>query len=140
MYFKEFDPEPFLIIGLLLFLSYLSGMGAYIIAIRRAGRPWKHILLIPLFLWLGSSLIVRMSFGTIKGLFTKGGKFITTPKFNLKKGDSKTEIHGTIIPIDRIFILEQAFHRNQPESSHEEIYSHQWVSYPVATSRRGTRQ
>lgn len=109
LYYDEYNPQTFILLGLLLFFAYFLGILAYIVAIKRAERPKKHIILVPIFLWLGSSLIVRMTYGTIKGLFFKGGSFEKTPKFNVKEKNANVKLHKLKISLDRILFLEISF-------------------------------
>ncbi|MHA2362915.1 MAG: glycosyltransferase [Candidatus Hodarchaeales archaeon] len=108
LFFDDYKPEYLALIGFVFLVVYLLGIIAYITAINRAKRPKQHFLLIPVFLWLGSSLVIRMAYGTIKGLFTTGGEFIRTPKFNLDD-NFKKNFSRNYIPLDSIFILELVF-------------------------------
>jgi len=80
------------------------------VTVLRAKRPLWHILLIPLFLFWGAGLIVRMGIGTISGLFRKGGEFVRTPKFDLSNSKEKSEISiREKIPLDKVLLAELAY-------------------------------
>ncbi|MHA2175453.1 MAG: glycosyltransferase family 2 protein [Candidatus Hodarchaeales archaeon] len=93
--------------GVFFTLSMICGIMAYSVAIIRSNRRTFDILLIPLFLFWGAGLIVRMSVGTIDGLIRKGGKFDRTPKFNLNGINEQSNIPSQeYIPLDWIIVLE----------------------------------
>ncbi|MFW9856091.1 MAG: glycosyltransferase [Candidatus Thorarchaeota archaeon] len=93
----------FFVLGVLFTIATGCGAISYAIALLRAQRPRYFILLIPLFLFWGSGLIVRMALGAMVGLVKKGGEFIRTPKFNLL-GDRRPA--NERMPIDKIFFAE----------------------------------
>ncbi len=95
----------FRLFGIIFTFSAICGILAYCIAIFRTNRPKSDIILIPLFLFWGAGLIVRMSAGTIEGFLKKGGKFERTPKFNLGKSTSKISVRE-YIPLDWVVFLE----------------------------------
>ncbi|MFX0149795.1 MAG: glycosyltransferase [Candidatus Hodarchaeota archaeon] len=110
LYFSQFKGEFLFVFGLLFTLAAFLGILAYVIAVVRAKRPLWHILLIPLFLFWGAGLIVRMGLGSLSGLLHKGGEFVRTPKFNLI--DDQKIISASIrenIPLDRIILVELAY-------------------------------
>ncbi len=110
LFFPQINRGLYFIFGILFTIATMFGIITYLITILRAERPLTFILLIPLFLFWGAGLIVRMGFGTISGLFKKGGKFERTPKFNLI--DSQKTNGITIrekIPLDKIFLVEIAY-------------------------------
>ena len=87
----------------------ISGFIIYSAAIIRAGRPLWHILLIPLFLFWGTSLIIRIFFGVIQGLFRNGGEFIRTPKFDLFKVNAHKTSTRIKMPLDATIFIESIF-------------------------------
>ncbi|MFW9778735.1 MAG: hypothetical protein ACFFE8_07750, partial [Candidatus Heimdallarchaeota archaeon] len=93
----------FFALGMLFTIASACGAISYAIALIRAQRPRYFILLIPLFLFWGSGLIIRMALGAMAGLVKKGGEFIRTPKFNLL-GDRRPA--NERMPIDIIFFAE----------------------------------
>ncbi|MHA2202653.1 MAG: hypothetical protein ACW991_03085 [Candidatus Hodarchaeales archaeon] len=110
LFFPEFDGNLLTIIGIFYSIAATLGVFAYMISVKRAKRPIKDILLIPLFLFWGAGLIVRMGLGTISGLIRKGGEFERTPKFNLFNDQKKSS--GNIrekIPLDKVFLAELAY-------------------------------
>lgn len=94
------------LLGSVLGIVSFCGLFVYAVAINRAGRSKFDILLIPLFLFWGSSLIIRISFGAVKGFFRNSGEFIRTPKFNLNNEKTKNSLIKTKIPLDAIIIVE----------------------------------
>jgi cellulose synthase/poly-beta-1,6-N-acetylglucosamine synthase-like glycosyltransferase len=104
---SSIDKGLFSFFGILFTISAICGIFAYAAAIVRSGRSKKDILLIPLFLFWGGGLIVRMALGTLVGFISKGGEFERTPKYNLSQSlpRSKLKIHD-YIPLDRITIIE----------------------------------
>ena len=107
MYSTSSVDEIFRLLGVVFTFSALCGIMAYYVAILRAKRSKFEIILIPLFLFWGAGLIVRMSIGTIEGLIRKGGRFERTPKFNINGSESGTKviIHEHI-PLDWKILLE----------------------------------
>jgi cellulose synthase/poly-beta-1,6-N-acetylglucosamine synthase-like glycosyltransferase len=106
-YIPEWNADVFVLFGFLFSFAAICGIAAYAFAIIRARRSWWDILLIPLFLFWGAGLIIRMGVGVIDGLMRKGGIFERTPKFNLKK--ERIVPHLRIrehIPLDKIILLE----------------------------------
>ena len=85
------------------------GIIAYATAILRAKRNSYFILLIPIFLFWGAGLIIRMGVGTVSGLLRKGGVFQRTPKFNLSDSRNKKVDFRVLIPLDRVFFIEIAY-------------------------------
>lgn len=107
LYFSQYRADSVFVFGILFSIATICGIITYMITIVRANRPLWHMLLIPLFLFWGAGLIVRMGFGTITGLFFQGGEFVRTPKFHLL--DNKTIQSIKIreeIPLDKIFFIE----------------------------------
>ncbi|MHA1994268.1 MAG: glycosyltransferase family 2 protein [Candidatus Hodarchaeales archaeon] len=106
----SFKSEIFSIFGILFTIATLCGVLAYSAAIFRSGRPVWDIFLIPLFLFWGGGLIVRMAVGTLSGFVRKGGKFERTPKYDLSeaKNVSQQKIHDHI-PLDKFTILELTY-------------------------------
>ena len=87
----------------------ISGLIVYSIAIRRAGRPLWHVILIPLFLFWGTSLLVRIFFGVVQGFLHYGGEFKRTPKFDLYQEESKKSYTRIKMPIDATVFIEFIF-------------------------------
>ena len=87
----------------------IAGFIVYSVAIFRAKRPFWHILLIPLFLFWGSALLIRIFFGTIQGFFRYGGEFKRTPKFDLFKPDAKKTNTRVKMPVDGTLFIEIIF-------------------------------
>ncbi|MFX1286144.1 MAG: glycosyltransferase [Promethearchaeota archaeon] len=107
LYFSQFEGGMFFIFGILFSIASILGILAYIFAILRAKRPIANIILIPLFLFWGAGLVVRMGLGALNGLWRKGGEFIKTPKFGLSDNyKSKSVNIREKIPLDKIFIAE----------------------------------
>lgn len=110
-----FSPDYTAISSLLIVLNIslavvsISGLIVYTIAIRRAGRPLWHIILIPLFLFWGTSLLIRIFFGVVEGFFRYGGEFKRTPKFDLYKDEAKTTYTKIKMPIDATVFIEFIF-------------------------------
>ncbi len=104
------DKGIFSFFGFLFAVSATCGILAYSVAVVRAGRSKTDLLLIPLFLFWGGALIVRMTLGTLVGFIKEGGEFERTPKYNLSKNlpQSKPKIHDHI-PLDKITIVEIIF-------------------------------
>jgi len=96
----------FLYFGIIYSLLTLCGIISYIIAVLRAKRGLFQIFFIPFFLFWGAGLVVRMSIGSISGLISFGGKFVRTPKFNLKNKSIQKLIIKEPIPIDWILFVE----------------------------------
>jgi cellulose synthase/poly-beta-1,6-N-acetylglucosamine synthase-like glycosyltransferase len=110
LYFHQFNGYLLVGLGILFFIALIFGVSSYIITILRAKRPLWNMLFIPLFLFWGASLIVRMGIGAIDGLLRKGGEFVRTPKFNLvdnQKSNSKNIREK--ITLDKTFFLELAY-------------------------------
>lgn len=107
MYSTSSNDNIFRLLGVVFTFSAICGIMAYYVAILRAKRSKLEIFLIPLFLFWGAGLIIRMSVGTIDGLIRKGGRFERTPKFNINeiKSESKDRIRE-YIPLDWIILLE----------------------------------
>ena len=110
IFFPEYDIRLLSTFGIVYSIAATLGIIAYVISVRRAKRPIKDILLIPLFLFWGAGLIVRMGVGTIHGFFQKGGEFERTPKYNLsdEKKTSSTNIRERI-PLDKVFLAELGY-------------------------------
>jgi cellulose synthase/poly-beta-1,6-N-acetylglucosamine synthase-like glycosyltransferase len=107
LYFPQFNLDLFLIFGLLFSVAAFLGILAYISAILRAKRPVKEIFLVPIFLFWGAGLIVRMALGAIRGIWQKGGEFIKTPKFGLSDDYEGKRIQiREKIPLDKVVIAE----------------------------------
>ncbi len=87
----------------------IAGFIVYSVAIIRAKRPLWHIILIPLFLFWGTSLIIRIFFGIIQGFFKNGGEFKRTPKFDLFKPEAKKTNTRVKIPKDGTIFIEIIF-------------------------------
>ena len=87
----------------------IAGLIVYSVAIIRAKRPLWHIILIPLFLFWGTSLIIRIFFGIIQGFFKYGGEFKRTPKFDLFKPEAKKTNTRVKMPIDGTIFIEIIF-------------------------------
>ncbi len=110
LFFPEFDGKLFTIFGIFYSIAATLGVFAYMVSVIRAKRPIKDILLIPLFLFWGAGLIVRMGIGTLSGLIRKGGEFERTPKFNLFNNQKKSSINiREKIPLDKVFLTELAY-------------------------------
>ena len=92
--------------GIIYALLTLCGIISYIIAILRAERGFFQIFFLPLFLFWGAGLVIRMSVGSISGLISFGGKFERTPKFNLKDKNAQKLKSKEPIPIDWILFPE----------------------------------
>lgn len=95
------------ILGVFFTISTICGVLAYSFAIKRGDRSFWDILLIPLFLYWGAGLVLRMGVGVIDGFLRKSGVFERTPKYNI----GSTQFHSKDIirqkiPIDKIFFLE----------------------------------
>jgi hypothetical protein len=110
IFFPEYDVGLLSTFGILYSIAATLGIIAYVISVRRAKRPIKDIFLIPLFLFWGAGLIVRMGLGTILGFFQKGGEFERTPKYNLfdKKKTSSINTRERI-PLDKVFLAELGY-------------------------------
>jgi cellulose synthase/poly-beta-1,6-N-acetylglucosamine synthase-like glycosyltransferase len=110
LYFPQFNNEMFFIFGLLFSIAAILGIFAYTSAILRAKRPITNIILIPLFLFWGAGLIVRMALGALNGLWRKGGEFVKTPKFGLLDNYKRRSIGiREKIPLDKVFIAELVY-------------------------------
>ncbi|MHA1227141.1 MAG: glycosyltransferase [Candidatus Hodarchaeales archaeon] len=109
LFFSNELNQLFFSFGILFSIASLMGIMAYATAILRANRDFYYILLIPLFLFWGAGLIVRMGVGTVTGLFTKGGVFQRTPKFNLSDSRNKKTNLRVLIPLDRVFLIEMCY-------------------------------
>ncbi|MFX1536389.1 MAG: glycosyltransferase [Promethearchaeota archaeon] len=110
LFFPEFDGKMLAIFGFFYSIVAILGIFTYIVSIMRAKRPVKDILLIPLFLFWGAGLIVRMGLATISGLIRKGGVFERTPKFNLFNDQKRSSItFKEKIPLDKVFLAELAY-------------------------------
>ena len=66
-------------------------------------------MLIPLFLFWGTSLLIRIFFGVVQGFFRYGGEFKRTPKFDLFKEESKKANTRVKMPIDGTLFIELIF-------------------------------
>ncbi|MFX1504520.1 MAG: glycosyltransferase [Promethearchaeota archaeon] len=110
IFFPEYDVNLLSTLGILYSIAATLGIIAYVISVHRAQRPTKDIFLIPLFLFWGAGLIVRMGLATIYGFFQKGGEFKRTPKYNLfdKKKTSSTNTRERI-PLDKVFLAELGY-------------------------------
>ena len=107
LYSSTWDATVFTFFGLLFSIATVCGVATYTIAILRAGRQWWDTLLVPLFLFWGGGLIIRMGVGSIDGLLRKGGTFERTPKFNLSNDIRSNEKQiREFIPLDKTFLLE----------------------------------
>jgi hypothetical protein len=110
LYFPQFDGDTYFIFGMLFSIGSIFVIITYMITIIRAKRPLWHVLLIPLFLFWGAGLIVRMGIGTISGLIRKGGEFVRTPKFDLSNSKENKIINiREKIPLDKVFLAELAY-------------------------------
>jgi hypothetical protein len=97
-------------INLLFGIATICGIIAYSFAILRAERSTWDLLFIPVFLFWGAGLIVRMSVGTVVGLIRKGGVFERTPKFNIGSTSIQTKkLSRERIPLDKILMLEAGY-------------------------------
>ena len=103
----SFNTEKFSSIGIIMSVATLCAILAYSFAILRAGRSGWDLFLLPLFLFWGGGLIVRMSIGTLMGFIKKGGTFERTPKYDLQESSktSQQKIYDHI-PLDKITLLE----------------------------------
>ena len=99
----------FQILNLSLGIVSISGLIVYSIAIIRAKRPIWHIFLIPLFLFWGTSLLIRIFFGILAGFVKFGGEFKRTPKFDLFRDQNKKVNTRVKMPIDTIVFIELLF-------------------------------
>ena len=107
IYTPSFEGGLFSIIGVLFSFSVICGVLAYSFAIVRGDRSLWDILLIPLFLFWGAGLVIRMGVGVIDGFLRTSGVFERTPKYNISKDQNNSEtINRQHIPIDKIFFLE----------------------------------
>lgn len=111
LFFKDFSSySDFLVIfNIGLTGVSISGLLVYSVAIKRAHRPLWHILLIPLFLFWGLSLIIRIFIGVLQGFVRFGGEFKRTPKFDLDNNhqvQTKTKIK---MPLDATVFIELIF-------------------------------
>ena len=111
LFFSDYTSiQTFLIIlNTSLAIVSISGLIIYSVAIIRAGRPIWHILLIPLFLFWGTSLIIRIFFGVLQGFIYYGGEFIRTPKFDLFKTSSNKITTRVKMPLDATIFIESIF-------------------------------
>lgn len=110
LFFPEFNGNSFAIFGIFYSIVAILGILAYAISVIRAKRPIRDILLIPLFLFWGAGLVVRMGLGTIHGLIRKGGEFERTPKFNLLDDQKRSSINiRERIPLDKVFLAELVY-------------------------------
>ena len=109
LFYPEFDGNLLAIFSIFYSIAATLGIVAYMVAILRAKRPIKDIMLIPLFLFWGAGLIVRMGLGTISGLIRKGGVFERTPKFNLTDEKRISIDISERIPLDIVFLAELAY-------------------------------
>ena len=110
LFYPEFDGNLLSIFSIFYSIAATLGIFAYMIAIQRANRPIKDVLLIPLFLFWGAGLIVRMGLGTINGFIRKGGVFERTPKFDLTDDEKRISIDiREKIPLDMVFLAELAY-------------------------------
>ncbi len=107
LYSSSFEGGFLSTLGVFFTFSAICGVLAYSYAIVRGDRSFWDILLIPLFLFWGAGLVIRMGVGVIDGFFRKSGVFERTPKFNIASPQfhSKEMIRQNI-PIDKIFFLE----------------------------------
>ena len=95
------------ILGIFFTFSTICGVLAYSFAIGRGDRSFWDILLIPLFLFWGAGLVIRMGVGVIDGFLRKSGVFERTPKYNITSTQNHSkEMIRQNIPIDRVFLLE----------------------------------
>ena len=106
LFFSQFQPDSVLIFGVLFSIATICGVLAYMTTVTRGNRPIWHIFLIPLFLFWGAGLIVRMAAGTVSGLIYSGGEFVRTPKFHLSDNRDKLGEIRERIPLDKIFLVE----------------------------------
>jgi cellulose synthase/poly-beta-1,6-N-acetylglucosamine synthase-like glycosyltransferase len=106
LYSPSFEGGFISIIGVFFTFSTICGVMAYSFAIRRGDRPFWDILLIPLFLFWGAGLVIRMSVGVVDGFLRKSGVFERTPKYNISDQSNSKRMLRQKIPIDKIFFLE----------------------------------
>jgi cellulose synthase/poly-beta-1,6-N-acetylglucosamine synthase-like glycosyltransferase len=107
IYTPSFETELFSILGLMFTFSTVCGIIAYSYAINRGDRSQRDIFLIPLFLFWGAGLVIRMGVGVIDGFMRKGGVFERTPKYNISTIQEDTEIKKREnIPLDKVLFLE----------------------------------
>ena len=110
LFFPQFRGESFFLFGILFAVAGSLGFLAYLIAVIRTDRKLIDILFIPLYLFWGAGLIVRMGMGVISGLFQMGGEFTKTPKFDLSDTRSKKSLQiREKIPLDKIFVFELVY-------------------------------
>jgi len=110
LYYVQLYGNYFFLFGIIFTLATILGIIAYGIAIVRVKRPLYYLFLIPLFLFWGAGLIVRMGISSIEGLLQKGGEFVKTPKFNLLDSEKNREINiRKKIPLDKIFFAELVY-------------------------------
>lgn len=110
LYNVQFRGNYFFLFGIIFTLAAILGIFAYGVAIVRGKRPLYFLILIPLFLFWGAGLIVRMGISSIEGLLFKGGEFVKTPKFNLVDDEKNRKINiRKKIPLDKIFFTELVY-------------------------------
>ncbi len=110
LYFNQFHGNYFFLFGIIFTLAAIFGIVTYGIAIVRGKRPLYFLLLIPLFLFWGAGLVVRMGIGSVEGLLFKEGEFVKTPKFNLLDIEKNRDINiRKKIPLDKIFFAELVY-------------------------------
>ncbi len=110
LYFPQFDVNKVSIFGILFITVTIFAIITYMITVIHAKRSMVYMFFIPLFLFWGASLIVRMGLGTISGLFRSGGEFVRTPKFNLSNAKKNDSINiREKIPLDSVFLAELAY-------------------------------
>jgi hypothetical protein len=98
------------IFGILFITVTIFAIITYMITVILAKRSVWYMFLIPLFLFWGAGLIVRMGLGTVSGLFRSGGEFVRTPKFNLSDAKKTESINiREKIPLDGVFLAEVAY-------------------------------
>jgi cellulose synthase/poly-beta-1,6-N-acetylglucosamine synthase-like glycosyltransferase len=110
LYFSQFDVNKMSIFGILFITVTIFAIITYMITVILAKRSVWYMFLIPLFLFWGAGLIVRMGLGTVSGLFRSGGEFVRTPKFNLSDAKKTESINiREKIPLDGVFLAEVAY-------------------------------
>jgi cellulose synthase/poly-beta-1,6-N-acetylglucosamine synthase-like glycosyltransferase len=103
MHLSMYIPFPFMVVALLLTLpvalfapstmryfgwTILASLGPPILySVSHTGQPphaWERLLRLPSLLMLGLGISLNSAAAVISGIFTKGGVFNRTPKFNIR--------------------------------------------------------